>query len=886
MATNSVKIGLELAIGQAKTALESFFGGFKKQVAEADKTVAKLNKTTAGLETVLKRLAPFLGVAAFTSLAKSAIDTADSFDELSQKTGFAVESLAGIVNLAKIEGKSIDDLSGVLSKFSKTINDAANGNDAAAETLVRLGVAITDEAGKLRGLDVILEDTMEQFAGMADGIQKSALAVDLFGKSGANLIPFLNQGAEGLRRARDEARAFGNEIDSNTAKRAGNLNDNITRLKQALMGLFQALTTAILPALETLSNSFVEIAKNGNGFTSIIGTIASIFNGLVAVGYTLTGVLASIGDGFIGLSSALVKLVMGDLRGARNELLQTADILEARYEETFNRLAGVFGLSPMAPRASGGMVQDTDPTTGTQERAQKEVEARIKAQKDAEEKLIASAKALGDARAEAEAQAFTARLETETQKLDADYQSGLIGLEKYHAERLRITKETLDEELKLLNKQLDAANDARRAAGQMGGNEGGTARNIAEAQQQKAIADIMRLAERRKQVEIKAEQDLIAARKQIQDAAATQELARNRAAQSRFENDPTLLRLERTRQLLPLLERELELLKQQEVQALNLRRAAGSPADQIAAEQQLLDIEQRRADIRNQQRDLQQPFSFNESLMAQMTEFANSIQTTAENLAAILVAPFEAMRQSASQAFADIIKGNMTAGEAMRTVWNSIVNSIIDSFAQMVTDWIMTHVIMKGVALAYKAFTSGMRKADVAEANATEASKTPALAANATLASIGSWGVAVAIGIAAIAGILASVGAFEQGGVVGGGEQLIRVNENGTESVLNARATRNLGTALIDRINSGMVTAGDFSNMGLSAFESMANGIGDAQAPMGSAGAGGETPLAITVIVLDNRFPERVYDAMRSATGRVIIVDTASANQPEVGIDG
>jgi hypothetical protein len=50
---------------------------------------------------------------------------------------------------------------------------------------------------------------------------------------------------------------------------------------------------------------------------------------------------------------------------------------------------------------------------------------------------------------------------------------------------------------------------------------------------------------------------------------------------------------------------------------------------------------------------------------------------------------------------------------------------------------------------------------------------------------------------------LSSAKAFALGGVVGGGEQMIRVNEQGNEAVLNASATRSLGRETIDLINNG-----------------------------------------------------------------------------------
>jgi hypothetical protein len=77
---------------------------------------------------------------------------------------------------------------------------------------------------------------------MKDGANKTAIAVELFGRSGANLIPLLNGGARALSDATDEATRFGLIVSTEAGRAAEQLNDNLTRLGAVVRGAGAART--------------------------------------------------------------------------------------------------------------------------------------------------------------------------------------------------------------------------------------------------------------------------------------------------------------------------------------------------------------------------------------------------------------------------------------------------------------------------------------------------------------------------------------------------------------------------------------------------------------------------------------------------------------------
>ncbi len=142
---------------------------------------------------------------------------------------------------------------------------------------------------------------------MPDGAEKSALAVKLFGKSGVELIPFLNQGRAGIEELKAKFRELGLEISGDTARAAEQFNDTLDTVKQALSGLALRVAEAALPALQQLADGLVALASHGD----------EILAGLRVLGEVLVAVLAIKGVAAVG---ALIESV-GLLKAAFGQLL-------------------------------------------------------------------------------------------------------------------------------------------------------------------------------------------------------------------------------------------------------------------------------------------------------------------------------------------------------------------------------------------------------------------------------------------------------------------------------------------------------------------------------------------------------------------------------------
>lgn len=215
---------------------------------------------------------------------KGAINEADKLNKASQKIGVPVEELSALKFAADLADVSFEGLEKGLVKLSKAmVEAAAKPTSEAANAFKALGVSATDGSGKLKSSSEVLQDVAGKFEGLKDGAGKTAVSVALFGKAGADLIPLLNAGKDGLQEMADEARQLGIVIDGKTAKSAEEFNDNLTRLGKVKDGIIVKITAGMLPALEQLSKNMVATAKDTEGLSSVGQSLGEWLTGSVSL---------------------------------------------------------------------------------------------------------------------------------------------------------------------------------------------------------------------------------------------------------------------------------------------------------------------------------------------------------------------------------------------------------------------------------------------------------------------------------------------------------------------------------------------------------------------------------------------------------------------------
>jgi phage-related protein len=233
-------------------ALRVTLGLDSAEFAAGVQRVNQLSQQMAKRLAVIGSAVSVVGAGVATAI-RGALNTADDMGELAQKLGVPIESLTALKYAAKVLGVEFDTLQAGLLRLSRGMADSP-------ERFEKLGIAVRDANGEMRPTSDVLKDLSERFQSMPDGAEKTALAMDLFGKSGAAMIPMLNAGAEGIGVLMAEAKKLGLVISKETAESAGRFNENLDRLRGVAEGLALVIASHLAPVLERISGFLVEMA--------------------------------------------------------------------------------------------------------------------------------------------------------------------------------------------------------------------------------------------------------------------------------------------------------------------------------------------------------------------------------------------------------------------------------------------------------------------------------------------------------------------------------------------------------------------------------------------------------------------------------------------------
>lgn len=251
------------------------------------------------------------------AVGKSTADYAGDMYDMARGAGIGVEAFQKLAYAGRMSGVETEKLSASLVKFDRMVAEATGGNKTYMQTFEDLGIKIKDSAGNLRQPNEIFEDVADIFHNTEDGIGKTALAVELFGKSGADLIPMLNDGKAGLKAFYAEAERLGLALSNEMIAKGDAFSDQLENIGEQVKGLKLQLGAALIPALsaatEKISKVIDKITKwvqENPELAATIGNIAMTTGKWIAILGTAAIAIGSVS--FIILQFRKAFLAMSD----------------------------------------------------------------------------------------------------------------------------------------------------------------------------------------------------------------------------------------------------------------------------------------------------------------------------------------------------------------------------------------------------------------------------------------------------------------------------------------------------------------------------------------------------------------------------------------------
>lgn len=250
----------------------------EKAVSMGD--LIKANVISDAIMAGLKKLAE-LGKQAAQALwgtVTGAAEYADTYLTMSQTTGLSTDQLQEFAYMAELVDVSLDTMTGSMTKLTRQMDSARGGNEAAGEAFSRLGIRITNADGTLRDSTEVFFEVIDALGQMADGSERDALAMEIFGKSAQQLNPLIAQGRKGIEGFAEEARDMGYVLDEETLSKLGELDDSFQRLTNLRTTISNKLGAGMAPGVTRAVDKLIEFGERvdwdrvGNALGNLVET--------------------------------------------------------------------------------------------------------------------------------------------------------------------------------------------------------------------------------------------------------------------------------------------------------------------------------------------------------------------------------------------------------------------------------------------------------------------------------------------------------------------------------------------------------------------------------------------------------------------------------------
>jgi hypothetical protein len=768
---------------EAAARIEQFF-------SKAQSGFVDLTKATEFLGGLGELFAEAFAVSSIIEFTSEAIKAAASLDRLSKETGFAVQTLSGLREAAQALPGGFDEITQALGLFSTHLGIAVRVGGEASQALRDLiGVEAVGQfaAGGLK-IDDVLRLVSEAFNKLPDGPRKAALAVELFGRSGREVLPVIDRLRQGLGAG---------DITPEMASSAAEFTRTLREIKDDGERVFILFAQGLLPTLNRIASAFhklteeitkseavmelmmatgsaITLALEANvsileywveSFVDGFGTVQDEFLHLHQDVYTAIKAMMDLANAGGAAGVVIAKAIHGDVRGA----MQSLGMMAAAVKHDLADLRGAISDAGKGSlgRAGGFAQRQVGRTNALSQHLLETVGAAVGG--DLLKQAISGLFGGNDERDDAE------RAEREKQ-LIADVDKAYLEATQGRIEALGRERDALMEKANIIldgNKREEEKNKIMEIYGRK-------QEEIYRQERQSAIET----------AQVEAETDR----------------ARFESQRRLIENDPTITQAAKKQKLLGLLASEQEALKA----IIALERQAviadyalsvdplATPDQQQAASRSLAN---RLSKVQSTEATLSASVQTSNSLAAtgtfsgefkrMLAELNDEWGSWAKQIATTFKDVIGSAISSISSGITGLIEGTMTWGQALRQIGGSILQTVIQGVVRMFVEWV-----------------TGRESASAAEL-AAQAAEIPGKIISALATAITSYGAAAVIGAAALVaalgvGIAAAAGAFESGGYTGDGpsNQPAGVVHKG-EFVFSKSAVDRIGRGNLEQMHSG-----------------------------------------------------------------------------------
>ena len=355
----------------------------EKKTKDASKQMELMRKKAAAVGKAVA-VGIGVGVTALTGLAMKATEATDRIDKMSLKTGLSRKAFQEWDYVMGQNGISIDSMQTGMTKVTNLFDDLKKGTKGATEAFGRLGLDMDDLAGKSK--DDVFNMVIAKLQGITDETERAAIANDIFGKSGSELAPLLNAGAEATDLLRKRAHELGLVLDDEAIDAGVKFGDTFDDVKKSFGAVGIQIGVEFMPILQDLLDwvilhmpeikQFVKdtlenfgkllkwVGDNSNWLIPVLTGLAVAFAGLKVIG-VINGLMATFN--LLALANPFGAIIAGVIALGGYFVWLNGKIKESLARiEAFKKAKEVKGAGMGTSGNGGGMwTEASTPGTGT-----------------------------------------------------------------------------------------------------------------------------------------------------------------------------------------------------------------------------------------------------------------------------------------------------------------------------------------------------------------------------------------------------------------------------------------------------------------------------------------------------------------------------------------
>lgn len=302
---------------------EKFVAGMRRAAKVTSLQVAKMRKDLNGLASSnITKLGALIGGAGIAAGIKVAVDSIDRLAKQADRLKLTTQSLAAFRHAAGLAGVDVENMEKSMAKMSRNVFEAATGNENLANTFDKLGLS----ADKLNRMS-----PEEQYNTITDALnrlknanEKAAVAQEIFGKGGLEMMTMIEGGAAAIESARQEADLLGLSLSRVDAAKVELANDAMGRLQAAGEGFMQQVAVKLAPLIAEAGERIIAfIGKMGGMGKAAESVFSYIVKGAGQVGDVLRGwelIIAGLNVAWKGLKVAATAVIGGLMTSVQNAL--------------------------------------------------------------------------------------------------------------------------------------------------------------------------------------------------------------------------------------------------------------------------------------------------------------------------------------------------------------------------------------------------------------------------------------------------------------------------------------------------------------------------------------------------------------------------------------